>query len=218
MTTASTGRTDSRAPHDHPVCVRRATPADVAALVRLRALMLASMGKEVGDDRAPWRADAARWFAGRIPRADEFGAFVVEDPELGVVACAVGTCDGRAPSPADPSGLRGHVSNVCTDPRRRRRGHARACVDALLTWFREETRVATVGLHATGEGVGLYEAFGFAPPANPVLQLRMDRPPRFQPYERSLHGSSSAERALSATPDGTPSGVGDAGAGEGLSA
>lgn len=218
MTTANTDRTSAGTPRSRPAHVRRATHADVAALVRLRALMLASMGMDVGDDRAPWRADAARWFAGRMPRADEFAAFVVEDPELGVVACAVGTCDGHAPSPADPSGLRGHVSNVCTDPRRRRLGHARACVDTLLTWFREETGVTTVGLHATGEGAGLYEAFGFAPPGNPLLHLRMDRPLRFQPYERSLHGSSSAERAPSATSDGTDSGVGDAGAGEGSSA
>ncbi|MFI6950385.1 GNAT family N-acetyltransferase [Streptomyces sp. NPDC050422] len=167
----ATGPADGR-----PARVRRATPADVGALVRMRALMLADMGLEVGDDRAPWRADAARWFLDRMPRTDEFAAFLVEDAELGVVACAVGACDAHAPSPSNPSGLHGHVSNVSTDPRRRRLGHARACVDALLTWFRQETCVTVVDLNATGDGAGLYASFGFVPPRHPSLQLRTARP------------------------------------------
>ncbi|MFJ2091065.1 GNAT family N-acetyltransferase [Streptomyces sp. NPDC087901] len=170
--TVNTGRTAAGPPGGRPVRVRRATLADVGALVRLRALMLADMGAEVGDDRAPWRAGAARWFTERMPLSDEFAAFLVEDAELGVVACAVGACDAHAPSPANPSGLHGHVSNVSTDPRRRRRGHARACVEALLVWFHEEARVTVVNLNATGDGAGLYESFGFAPPRHPSLQLR----------------------------------------------
>lgn len=174
--TVSTGSPAAGSAGGGQAAVRRATPADVAALVRLRALMLADMGLEVGDDRAPWRADAARWFTERMPRTGEFAAYLVEDAELGVVACAVGACDAHAPSPVNPSGLHGHVSNVCTDPRRRGLGHARACVDALLTWFREETCVTVVGLNATGDGAGLYASFGFVPPRYPALQLRTARP------------------------------------------
>ncbi|MCM2416053.1 MULTISPECIES: GNAT family N-acetyltransferase [unclassified Streptomyces] len=174
MTEAGTTSTGSGAGNTpgRPVRVRRATLADVPALVRMRALMLTDMGMDVGDDRAPWRAASAQWFADRVPRSEEFAAFLVDDPELGVVACAVGACDAHAPSPANPSGLHGHVSNVSTDPRRRRLGHARACLDALLIWFRQETRATVVGLNATGEGAGLYESFGFAPPRHPSLQLR----------------------------------------------
>ncbi|MGN5632537.1 GNAT family N-acetyltransferase [Streptomyces sp. AC154] len=193
MTTASNDRTGSGAraaagpgaelpetaagsAHRRAARVRRAVSDDVPALVRMRALMLSDMGLDTGDERAPWRAAAARWFAGRMPLSDEFAAFLVEDPELGVVACAVGACDAHAPSPANPGGLHGHVSNVSTDPRRRRLGHARACVDALLTWFEQETRVAVVSLNATGDGAGLYESFGFAPPRHPSLQLRISGP------------------------------------------
>ncbi|MFF1920033.1 GNAT family N-acetyltransferase [Streptomyces sp. NPDC058221] len=170
MNTASTDHEE--AARSGPVRVRRATLDDVPALVRLRALMLSAMGMDTGDEHAPWRAASAQWFTERMPRADEFAAFLVEDPCLGVVACAVGACDAHAPSPANPSGLHGHVSNVSADPRRRRLGHARACLDALLTWFELETRVTVVNLNATGDGAGLYESFGFAPPANPSLQLR----------------------------------------------
>ncbi|MFD0019969.1 GNAT family N-acetyltransferase [Streptomyces sp. NPDC058382] len=174
MTTAGTDR--SRTVHVRPVQVRRATADDVSALLRLRALMLSEMGMDTGDGHAPWREVSARWFTERIPRRDEFAAFLVDDPELGVVACAVGACDAHAPSPANPSGLIGHVSNVSTDPARRRLGHAHACLDALLTWFERETPVTVVNLNATGDGAGLYASFGFAPPRHPSLQLRTAGP------------------------------------------
>lgn len=107
------------------VCVRRATLDDVPALVRMRALMLSDMGMRTGDADAPWRAASALWFSERLRLPDEFAAFLVADPDLGVVASAVGACDVHAPSPANPSGLHGHISNVSTDPRRRRHGYAR---------------------------------------------------------------------------------------------
>ncbi|MFB7530977.1 GNAT family N-acetyltransferase [Streptomyces sp. NPDC056178] len=160
------------------VRARRATVDDVPALVRLRGLMLADMGIETGGADAPWRAASARWFTEQMRRPDMFAAFLVDDPELGTVSSAVGACNVHAPSPANPSGLRGHVSNVSTDPRRRRRGHARVCLEALLTWFREETRATIVDLNATGDGAALYESYGFRAPRHPALQLRTGRAPR----------------------------------------
>lgn len=134
----------------------------------------------------------------------------------------IDTCDDNAPWRA-ASAQSGRVSHVSTDPRRRRPGRARACLGALLGWFEQETRVTVVDLSTARDGAGLYESFGFAPPRHPSLQLRTAGPSAepsaaAQPYERSLHGSSSAERASSATADGTASGVGSAGAAEGFAA
>ncbi|WP_163511005.1 GNAT family N-acetyltransferase [Fodinicola acaciae] len=152
---------------------RRATVADAAALTRMRALMLEAMGADVGAPDAPWRKAAEDWFAEQLARTDTFAAFVVDDPDLGVVCSAAGICDRHAPGPANLDGLSGHVFNVSTDPRRRRRGLARLCVTALLGWFREESGVAAVGLHATGDGEALYRSVGFAEPRFPELKLRL---------------------------------------------
>lgn len=152
--------------------VRRATVADAAALTRMRALMLDAMGRDVGAAGAPWRKAADDWFAEQLGRTDMFAAFVVDDPDLGVVCSAVGICDGHAPGPGNLGGLSGHVFNVSTDPRRRRRGLARLCMTALVDWFRDEAGVSAVGLHATGDGIALYESLGFAPPRFPELKLR----------------------------------------------
>jgi ribosomal protein S18 acetylase RimI-like enzyme len=154
------------------ISVRRAGVDDAAALVRLRALMLGDMGVPVGADGAPWRGEALDWFAERLADKQEFAAFVVDDPELGVVSSAVGSCDHHAPGPTNLSGLHGHIFNVSTDPRRQRQGHARACLEALLTWFESETEVRVINLNSTPSGQALYEALGFAAPRFPALQLR----------------------------------------------
>ncbi|MFI5772630.1 hypothetical protein ACIA74_29775 [Streptomyces sp. NPDC051658] len=120
------------------VRARRATLDEVPALVRLRGLIPAEVGVETGVPDAPWRTASAEWFAERLRHPSVFAAFLVDDPALGVVSSAAGTCDRHAPGPAILSGLQGHVSNVSTGPRRRRLGHARICLDALLGWFREE--------------------------------------------------------------------------------
>jgi ribosomal protein S18 acetylase RimI-like enzyme len=79
------------------------------------------------------------------------------------------------PSPRNPAGLTGHVFNVATDDDRRRRGYARQCMEALVAWFRDDTAVGRVELHASAYGLALYRSLGFAPSAEPALQLAFTR-------------------------------------------
>jgi ribosomal protein S18 acetylase RimI-like enzyme len=153
--------------------VRRAEAADAADLVRLRAQMLADMGRSVGNDADPWRVMAEDWFADRLLRRREFAAFVVDDPDGGVVACSAGTCDFHAPGPGNLTGVRGHVFNMSTLPAHRRRGHAQACLENLLTWFRDETDARVINLNATQDGIALYRSVGFTAPRFAALQLNI---------------------------------------------
>jgi GNAT superfamily N-acetyltransferase len=134
--------------------VRRAGVEDAAALVSLRAVMFEAMGVDV-DPGDAWRATAEEWFARRLEDEAGFAAFVVEDATLGVVSGACGEYEQRAPRPGDTRSGRGHVFNVATDPRRRRRGHSRACLGALLGWFVEETDARAVELSASEDGLPL---------------------------------------------------------------
>jgi ribosomal protein S18 acetylase RimI-like enzyme len=155
--------------------VRRAKPDDAEALVRLRGLMMAAMGTDIGGPDAPWREIALRWFTEQLASRDTFAAYVVDDPAAGVVAGAAGNVHAHAPGPHDLSTVRGHLYNVSTEPDFRRRGLARACVAALLDWFRDETAVGQVELHATDNGIELYRAFGFLESNYPSLRLRVIR-------------------------------------------
>jgi GNAT superfamily N-acetyltransferase len=157
--------------------VRRAEAADAADLVRLRAQMLADMGRAVGDDADPWRASAEDWFADRLVRGREFASFVVDDPQDGVVACSAGICDFHAPGPGNLTGVRGHVFNMSTFPAHRRRGYARACLEELLQWFRDETDARVINLNATPDGIALYRSVGFTAPRFAALQVILAEPP-----------------------------------------
>lgn len=152
--------------------------------MRLLAVMLAEMGAEVGGPDAPWRAAAHAWFTDQLARPDTFAAFVVvvaaplgaggpgtEEPGAAVVSAAAGVCDARAPGPRTHSGVRGHVLNVATEPAHRRRGHARACLTALLDWFSRDTAADVAELTATADGAGMYRSLGFRTHEHPSMRL-----------------------------------------------
>ncbi|MEU6347439.1 GNAT family N-acetyltransferase [Streptomyces sp. NPDC046977] len=161
--------------------VRPARPEDAAELVRLRRLMFQAMTGR--DEAGAWEAAAERQareqLAGGAGR--ELGAFVVDgDPGAGphLAACAVGRLEQRLAAPSHPDGRFGFVFNVCTDPRYRGLGHARATTGALLAWFAERG-VTRVDLHATPEAEALYRSLGFAEHSIPLsLDLSRPRVPR----------------------------------------
>ena len=141
---------------EHLVVVRRGTPADVAALVDLRAEMFEAMGVDASDES--WRRAACEWFEMRLDDPD-FGIFVVEEGGA-VMASAVGAIRDAAPSPSCPAGRDVLINNVCTAPAYRGRGHGSAAFDAVLTWARR-TGVQRAELMATEGGRSIYERAGF---------------------------------------------------------
>ncbi|WP_329004440.1 GNAT family N-acetyltransferase [Kribbella sp. NBC_00709] len=149
--------------------VRRAGADDAESLVRLRGLMLEAMGNDID---GPWQATAVEWFAGQLASPDTFAAYVVDDPDAGVVAGAAGNVFVHPPGPRDLTTIRGHLYNVSTEPAFRRRGMARACVIALMDWFENETGVGQVELHATDYGIELYRDLGFVEAKYPSLRFR----------------------------------------------
>ncbi|MEV4439518.1 GNAT family N-acetyltransferase [Streptomyces sp. NPDC049577] len=161
------------------IMTRMGRPGDAAEIVRLRRLMFAAMDGR--DSPGPWERDAEAT-ARRQLAAEEpvLGAFVVDgDPALGgphLAACAVGRIEERLPAPGHPAGRFGFVFTVCTDPRYRGRGFARATTEALLDWFaaRDVTRV---DLHATEDAEHLYRGLGFAEHSL-ALSLDLSRRPR----------------------------------------
>lgn len=138
--------------------------------------MLEAMGVDSGGPDAPWREVALRYFTEQLASPGTFAAFVAEDAVAGIVASAYGQANTHAPAPSDPSTSRGYLYNVVTEPAFRRRGLARACVVAVLDWFRDETDAGIVELHATADGDNLYQALGFTPSDYPSQRLVITRP------------------------------------------
>ena len=171
--------------------VRRAGPADADELIRLRAVMLASMtGTE--PTPGPWQRTGADLIRRQLTDpAGSMAAFVVDDPgpprlaaRAGhdrepprLAACVVGAIDQRLPGPHNPTGRVGYVYNVATDPGHRRRGYSRACLTALLSWF-DGQGVTTVDLRASADGEPLYADLGFVRTRDPAMRRTRPTPRR----------------------------------------
>ncbi|MEJ8634828.1 GNAT family N-acetyltransferase [Streptomyces sp. NPDC006475] len=149
---------------------RRATPEDALELVRLRKVMQDSCHGPNPD--VSWQPAAVATLRARLADPDgDLTAFVVDRPG-GLAACAVGIIEYRLGGPGNPQGVSGYVFSVATDPDMRRRGHSRACMEALLAWF-EKRGVRKIDLRASSEGEPLYTSLGFARTPDPAMRLTL---------------------------------------------
>ncbi|UIX34926.1 GNAT family N-acetyltransferase [Streptomyces sp. GQFP] len=153
--------------------VRRATPDDAEELLRLRQVMIDSMSGANTD--AGWQAASLSTVTARLADPDGgFAAFVVDRPERpgSLAALVVGTVEYRIGRAGNPHGRVGFVFSVATDPDARRRGYARACMETLVEWFREEG-VGQIDLTASPDAEPLYASLGFTRQPDPFMRLRL---------------------------------------------
>jgi len=150
---------------------RRASVEDAAELMRLRTVMLEAIpGSEI--TAGPWVTEGIAILRRQLADpSDLLAAFVVDRPDRpGLAACVVGAIDQRLPGPRDPTGLRGYVFSVATDPTYRRRGYSRACMTALLAWYARRG-IGAVDLRASPDGEPLYTDLDFTRAALPGMRL-----------------------------------------------
>jgi GNAT superfamily N-acetyltransferase len=151
--------------------LRPATKSDADELLRLATVMFIAIGADPA--ASDWRERAPHRLAAGFDDGTVAG-FVVEHPERdgALVAAALASINQRLPTPANPDGRVAYVQWVATDLEFRRQGAARALMNALLQWARDQ-QLAFVDLHASAEGAPLYRSLGFKQNANPELRLRL---------------------------------------------
>ncbi|MEV5812645.1 GNAT family N-acetyltransferase [Streptomyces mutabilis] len=150
--------------------VRRALPEDAEEVLRLRQVMIDAMSP---GSPTEWQTAAVPGLRARLADPDgDFAAFVVDHPDRpgALASLVVGTLEYRIGGPGRPHGLLGYVFSVATDPDSRRRGYSRACMDALLEWFRERG-AGHVMLTASPDAEPLYASLGFTRDATPSMRL-----------------------------------------------
>lgn len=156
----------------HGTQVRQAAEADIAELVRLRALLFDTLGGDFFNPSSAddgWRDALARVFREKLK--DDDARILVVDGDRGLAACGIGTVEQWFPGPHSRNGRIGHVIGMVTDPAHRRRGHGRAIMRGLLDWFREREAVR-VDLYASHDGEPLYRDLGFFDHPDPALCWR----------------------------------------------
>jgi GNAT superfamily N-acetyltransferase len=160
---------DGKAEEDVRVDARAATVDDAEEVVRLGALMFASMGMDASGDE--WTRNGVRHVRSRL--GHDLAVFVVDHPGVRdrLVASAAGTLASRLPTPVNPSGLAGYIQWVCTDPEHQRQGLGRQVMAALLDWF-DARGVRSVELHSTPVAESLYTSMGFSDDGPRALRRR----------------------------------------------
>jgi GNAT superfamily N-acetyltransferase len=169
---AALPHTEAMAITEPDAAVRRATVDDAAELTRLRSVMFLEMGRDPSLLTPAWQRANTEHFCRRLADRDLFAAFVIDQPDGALAACAVGWLNPHLIGTHNQSGMTGYVANMSTDPSCRRQGYGRAALEALLDWMRS-TGIRTVDLHATADGERIYRSLGFTEPVDTALTLRL---------------------------------------------
>lgn len=180
--------------------LRKATPKDLPILVRHRDAMWIEMDRIAPGEPDPTSKAYGKWLLARMRRGTLTAFLIQEDGPGGkpgpVLASGGVWIQDVQPRPGHPLTMWGYILSVYTEPHARRRGLARAIVDACIEHAREAgcTRCC---LHASDEGRPLYRQLGFEPTAEMWLDLRPahKRPvPRRKPLPPAVAGVPEAYR------------------------
>jgi GNAT superfamily N-acetyltransferase len=139
--------------------IRRATIEDAPIIARHRAAMFRDMGELSGDEVA--RLESASFVYLRQMMAERrYDGWLIEHHGE-VVAGGGFVLSQLLPRPgAIEGGAQALIVNVYCEAEHRRHGLARALLNVMLDWIKQE-RIANVVLHASKDGRTLYESLGF---------------------------------------------------------
>jgi ribosomal protein S18 acetylase RimI-like enzyme len=139
--------------------IRLATLDDLDTIVHHRRAMFRDMGYTSGLDEMSARFRP--WLRRKMEAGEYLGWFALAPDSS--IAAGLGLWLMDWPPHVIASGpWRGNILNVYTEPAHRRAGMARALMQIALDWS-AANHVSVVILHASEEGRGLYESFGFEP-------------------------------------------------------
>jgi GNAT superfamily N-acetyltransferase len=151
------------------ISIRHATINDIATLLRHRRMMWWDMGRRDGT-ALEWMEQAARDYFSTAVADGSYQGFLAMNENKDVLAGA-----GIVISPwpgqfHQKHARRAMILNMYVEREYRRKGIARALMEAIIAWCREQ-QFSRVGLHASDEGRPLYERLGFKPTNEMSLDL-----------------------------------------------
>ena len=153
----------------YEVQIRAATVDDIPILIRHRRMMWWDMGRRDETALRLMEEAANEYFPTAITGGSYVGFLAVSgnNEVIGgggiVVSAWPGSLGQRQPR-------RAMILNMYVEREHRRHGIARALMQQMIAWCRENDFVS-VGLHASDEGRPLYEQLGFEPTNEMRLKL-----------------------------------------------
>jgi GNAT superfamily N-acetyltransferase len=135
--------------------------SDLATIIHHRRAMFRDMDFDDESTLDAMSAGFGPWLRRKL-ESGEYLAWFALAPDASVAAGLGLWLMDWPPHMIGASQRRGNILNVYTEPAHRRQGMARALMNAALEWC-AANQIDVVILHASEEGRGLYESFGFEP-------------------------------------------------------
>ena len=157
----------------HETRVEKAGQEDIGALVKLRLDYLNADHGSIDKKDTERILKALPDYFRKHLNQDLFAYVIRED--LSIVSCAFLLVIEKPMSPAFINGRTGTVLNVFTCESYRRKGYARAIMDALLA-DAEEMELSVVDLKSTEDGYALYQSVGFRDDVSKYHPMKWKRP------------------------------------------
>ena len=148
--------------------IRPASTADLETLVEHRRAMFQDMGYSDETAMLAMSEKFRVWLLEHMNAGDYFAWLV--NAEDGTIAAGTGLWLMDWPPHMIGGGRRGNILNVYTNANFRRRGLARALMQAALDWSKQNG-IDTIILHASSSGRSLYESMGFT--ATNEMRIRL---------------------------------------------
>ncbi|HEV3088679.1 MAG TPA: GNAT family N-acetyltransferase [Candidatus Elarobacter sp.] len=139
--------------------IRRAMPDDAPLLAEHRARVWREVGEWSDEELAPVIPLWASWMRTKVADGT-YVAFVADDENGEPVASGAVLVHVAIPRPNWPSDRAGRVQSVYVVPAARRRGVARALMDAVVA-YAQEAKLIFLSLHPSDDARPLYAAMGF---------------------------------------------------------
>ncbi|MBJ6362616.1 GNAT family N-acetyltransferase [Paenibacillus sp. GCM10012307] len=160
-----------------PVVARRAEEKDIERLIELRKHLLSGgdghYAAQSPEEELAWQDSYRRWLHKNLrDNPTVLIAAASSDAADGIVACAIGVIDERAPMKGILNGRSGWIQTVVVDPKWRRQGIAEQVMDYLLSWFREQ-EVGKIVLQTTIVAKSLYGKLGFEETGEDLLYKQL---------------------------------------------
>jgi len=140
--------------------IRPAVVTDIPALVELRMGMFECMEHPAPADLDRLRKQSIDYMREKLPTG-EYLSWVADVDGLAVASGGL-VMRSAPPTIRNPRGLEGYVISVFTAPEWRKQGMARAIMQTIIDYLRENG-IAKVTLRATEQGRPLYLSLGFMP-------------------------------------------------------
>ena len=141
--------------------LRRAVPADAAALAQLRYAFRSTLGSAV-ENELDFLARTERWLDERL-RTTAWLAWLAAAPTTGVIGQCYLQVIEKIPNPVGEAEWIGYVTNVFVKPEWRGRGIASSLIDLALDHCNKQGAFSVI-LWPTDESRSLYVRNGFVTP------------------------------------------------------